>query len=376
MRLDEARSVKRALLSGAVVARAGDRGGAFEVAGAFVGIVPSDRPDGYRLAVRLTEPVEDSEGYRTALREVAGEDVDVRYVGPVRALTERPPGKAQPYALTGLAPPRAEVNADLAVDTCVDPAPSGPGAEPFPDRGAEPPATAPPTYPRPEQLQQRVRPLVRGASVAHRDVTAGTLGAFVGVGDSDAVHLLSNNHVLANSDRGQPGDAVLQPGAGDGGIARDRVGELLLAVRLAPDTPNLVDAALAVVDPGVEVDPAAHDGPMSGVIDATDVTGQVAKIGRTTGHTLGRISAVEVDGVPVGYDSGVYTFDDQVEIEGVDGAFSAGGDSGSVIYTVDSRQGVGLLFAGSATGGPGGAGVTYANSLATVLAALDARLLP
>jgi len=47
-----------------------------------------------------------------------------------------------------------------------------------------------------------------------------------------------------------------------------------------------------------------------------------------------------------------------------------------VIYTLAERQGVGLLFAGSTTGGPDGAGVTYANSLATVLAALDANLLP
>lgn len=333
MRLDEARSLKQALRSGGVLSRGADGTGAFEVTapGAFVGIVPSDRADGYRLAVRLTEPVDDDDGYRAALRELAGDDVDVRFVGPVRALTEEP--------------------------TCVAPTP-----------GAATVAT-------PEQLQQRLRPLVRGASVAHRDVTAGTIGAFVRVGDGESVHLLSNNHVLANSDRGQPGDDLLQPGPGDGGTEQDRVGALAVAVRLDPGAPNLMDAALGVLDADVEVDLAVHDGPLTGVVEAAEVVGQVAKVGRTSGYTVGRISAVEVDGVPVGYETGVFTFDDQIEVEGIDGSFSAGGDSGSVIYTLDERHGVGLLFAGSTTGGPGGAGVTYANSLATVLAALDASLL-
>lgn len=377
MRLDEARGLKRALLSDGVMSRAADGVGYFEVAvaGAFVGIVPSDRPDGYRLAVRLTEPVDDDEGYRAALREVAGEDVDVRFVGPVRALTEPAPRDVLPYTVTDVAPPRTGTVMDEEGVACGQ-APTEPAAGLPPEPGMEPPPAEPPSYPSPEQLQHRVRPLVRGASLGHRDVSAGTLGAFVRVGDSSAVHLLSNNHVLGNSDRGQPGDDVLQPGAADGGSRQDRVGGLLATVRLDPDGPNLVDAAIAVVDAEVQVDAAAHDGQLTGTIDVTEVVGHVAKIGRTSGHTVGRISAVEVDGVPVGYDTGVFTFDDQIEVEGADGPFSAGGDSGAVIYTVDARRGVGLLFAGSTTGGPDGAGVTYANSLATVLAALDASLLP
>lgn len=376
MRLDEARGLKRALLSDGVLPRSAD-GSRYEVThpGAFVGIVPSDRPDGYRLAVRLTEPVDDDEGYRAALREVAGEDVDVRFVGPVRALTEPVPRDVLPHTVTDVAPPRTGTDMDEEGGACGE-APAEPAVGLPPEPGMEPPPTEPPSYPSPDQLQQRVRPLVRGASVGHRDVSAGTLGAFVRVGDSDAVHLLSNNHVLGNSDRGDPGDDVLQPGAADGGSQRDRVGGLLATVRLDPDGPNLVDAAVAVVDAEVQVDAAAHDGQLTSTIDVTEVVGQVAKIGRTTGYTVGRITAVEVDGIPVGYDTSVFTFEDQIEIEGVDGAFSAGGDSGSVIYAVGDRRGVGLLFAGSTTGGPGGAGVTYANSLLTVLAALDARLLP
>lgn len=335
MRLDAARDLKRALRDGDVPLPAGavDRPDVVDAAaatpGAFVGIVPNTRPDGFRVALRLTRPVAHPDSYAAAVRERAGEDVDIRYVGPVRALT-------------GPSPP--------------DPDPVKPA-------------------PTPNQLQQRIRPLVRGASIAHRDVTAGTLGAFVIVGVETAIYVLSNNHVLGNSDRGRIGDDVLQPGPADDGTSADRVGELFRAVRLEIGAPNLVDAALALLDDVIQVDRAAHDGPLAGVTDAVDVVGQVVKIGRTTGLTIGRISAIEVDGVPVGYDSGVFTFDDQIEIEGLDGGFSAGGDSGSVIYTPDGRLGFGLIFAGSTTGGPGGSGVTYANSLATALSTLDASLL-
>ena len=99
----------------------------------------------------------------------------------------------------------------------------------------------------------------------------------------------------------------------------------------------------------------------------------VEKVGRTTGHTTGRISAVEVDGVAVQYDRAVHRFDDQIEIEGNVGPFSAGGDSGSVIWRSRDRAPLGLLFAGSSTGGDGGAGVTFANPLSTVLEVLGAE---
>ena len=75
----------------------------------------------------------------------------------------------------------------------------------------------------------------------------------------------------------------------------------------------------------------------------------------------------------VQYDRALYTFDGQVEIDGVAGAFSAGGDSGSVIWRSSDRAPLGLLFAGSETGGRAGGGVTFANPLATVLRVLDAE---
>ncbi|MGY1802032.1 hypothetical protein ACI78T_02000 [Blastococcus sp. SYSU D00922] len=224
----------------------------------------------------------------------------------------------------------------------------------------------------PAELQRRVRPLRPGLSVAHRSVTAGTLGGFVRTASGLAI--LSNNHVLAASNAAVPGDAVLQPGPADGGTPQDRVATLTAFQRMVPRGANLVDAAVAALDDGVDAEPGAlPGGPLLGTVPPSldvDPDEAVEKIGRTTGHTAGRITAVEVDGVAVQYDDAVYRFDDQIEIEGRAGAFSAGGDSGSVIWRSRDRAPVALLFAGSETGGSGGTGVTFANPLATVLSTL------
>jgi hypothetical protein len=226
----------------------------------------------------------------------------------------------------------------------------------------------------PADLQERHRPLRPGLSVAHLDVTAGTIGGFV-VDPSGAVLVLSNNHVLADSDLGRPGDVVLQPGPADGGSAPgDRIGVVAGVVTLDQVAPNLVDAATAHLDDGVEVSAEYPGGALTGWVAVTDDIA-VEKVGRTTGHTQGRVSAIELDGISVQYPSGVLDFDDQIEVTGTGSAdFSAGGDSGSVVYRPDTLEAVGLLFAGSDTGGPNGQGLTYCNPIGTVLERLGVRL--
>ena len=235
----------------------------------------------------------------------------------------------------------------------------------------------------PTDLQRRVRPLRPGLSVAHPAVTAGTLGGFVRT--AAGLGMLSNNHVLAASDAAALGDPALQPGPADGGRESDQVGTLTAFERFRPGVANLVDAAVATLDPGVEADPGdVPGGPLTGPVpDALDIDPDegVEKIGRTTGHTRGRITAVEVDAVAVQYDAlsspqGVHRFNDQIEVEGLTGAFSAGGDSGSVIWRVRDRAPVALLFAGSSEGGSAGGGVTFANPLSTVLRLLEAEWVP
>jgi hypothetical protein len=93
----------------------------------------------------------------------------------------------------------------------------------------------------------------------------------------------------------------------------------------------------------------------------------VGKSGRTTQLTMGRI-AVAGATVRVNYNGRIALFQDQIEILGTNGNFSAGGDSGSSIWTWNAaRNPVGLLFAG------GGAS-TFANRMTRMLSALDITL--
>ena len=66
----------------------------------------------------------------------------------------------------------------------------------------------------------RIRPAPGGVSVAHYKVTAGTLGCLA-VGRSSPRNsrllMLSNNHVIANSNNAAYGDCICQPGPYDGG---------------------------------------------------------------------------------------------------------------------------------------------------------------
>jgi hypothetical protein len=227
--------------------------------------------------------------------------------------------------------------------------------------------------------QARKRPLLIGLSIGHFRITAGTLGAFVRLEKGGDVRILSNNHVLADEDRGKAGDAVLQPGAYDGGKGpRDRIGALATAVKLKKRGANLADAALAALDDKVGFDPATLTGVgtlSSAPPPPPEEVDLVEKLGRTTGHTRGRVTAFELDNVVVGYDQGNLRFDGQIEIEGASSEpFSQGGDSGSLIFSSQAREAVALLFAGSDQGGSNGKGLTFANPMGVVLAQLKAEV--
>ena len=243
----------------------------------------------------------------------------------------------------------------------------------------------------------RHRPAPGGVSIGHYSITAGTLGCLV---EKDGlVYILSNNHVLANSNDAKLGDAVLQPGPHDGGTLDDRIAELydfvpvrcaldaecpvsgavtrglnavagalgsrvrFLAARVSEDT-NLVDAAIA--KPSKDGDVAAE------VLEIGRLTGSasgelgvaVRKSGRTTELTAGEITQVDVT-CQVQYGLGqIAVFEDQL----MAGPMSEGGDSGSVVVN-GSNQVVGLLFAGSAQ-------VTIMNRIEHVLDAFGVLIKP
>jgi hypothetical protein len=210
--------------------------------------------------------------------------------------------------------------------------------------------------------RQRQRPIVGGLSIAPtNEHFVGTLGCFLRrvSSGSEQVFALSNNHVLADTNRLPIGTRIVQPGPE---VEPTQPGDVFAALsafipiqfpasRLEP-VANRFDAAIAVVSDLTLI----RTGRIFGINNyvpqlATAVPGmRVTKSGRTTGVTTGTVTAVNVDRVQINYGTRtaprIATFNDTIEIVGDNGPFSAPGDSGSVILNRDSGRPVALLFAG------------------------------
>jgi hypothetical protein len=225
----------------------------------------------------------------------------------------------------------------------------------------------------------RFRPAPGGTSIGHYLITAGTLGCLVK--KNNEIYILSNNHVLANSNEASIGDIILQPGPHDGGqnpqdqiavlsefvpigfgesdsdcgIAGSLVSFLNMlseivgsTTRLRPyriqQTENKVDCAIAKpLNVNDVMNEILQIGTLSGVQEG-ELGMNIKKSGRTTGFTTGTIEQVSVS-TQVSYGTNkVALFTDQL----MAGAMSQGGDSGSAVVN-DSNNLVGLLFAGSET---------------------------
>ncbi len=232
------------------------------------------------------------------------------------------------------------------------------------------------TAPCSTSRRQRLRPLPGGVSVAHRDVTAGTSAGLVKsrrASEAGLRFILSNNHVLANINAGVAGDAILQPGPLDGGVAADAVATLRRFVKLkfGPEGRNRVDAAIARVDAKIEaLERICSIGRVKGTAAASEGL-LVRKHGRTTGYTEGVIDDLAMD-VVVGMDhqdpSKVAGFVDQLRITVAPGfqSFAEGGDSGSLVLRKGKLEAVALYFAGPPAGDYG-----IASPIDEVLEALD-----
>jgi len=225
----------------------------------------------------------------------------------------------------------------------------------------------------------RFRPAPGGVSVGHVAITAGTLGCWVNKNGQKVI--LSNNHVLANSNDAEIGDAILQPGPFDGGsFPQDHLANLTQFVPIsfegdpsecsfanavisifnlackvinsntryrvtkAQAADNLVDAAIARPLNAADVkDEILNIGPIQGTAQG-ELGMVIKKSGRTTGLTNGEIQQIDVT-ADVQYGGGrIARFTDQL----LAGAMSQGGDSGSAVLN-DKNRLVGLLFAGSDT---------------------------
>jgi hypothetical protein len=196
------------------------------------------------------------------------------------------------------------------------------------------------------------RPVPIGVSSGHFQLATGTLGARVT--DGSNVYALSNNHVFAGINSASAGDPILQPGPiEDGGTdPADRIGTLHAyeTINFDPGSTNTMDAAIALTttgDVGTATPPDGYGIPSP--VTAQAFVGQaVQKYGRTTGFQLGSVADINLT-VDVCYFFIIVCFEEARFVNQISvspGAFSAAGDSGSLIVTQGGNQPVALLFAG------------------------------
>lgn len=228
------------------------------------------------------------------------------------------------------------------------------------------------------RLASRLRPLEVGCQIgmAGRGFV-GTLG-FFGRDAAGVLHAVSNSHVVADQGRALPGHRIGQPSALN---ERDLIGLLAVFALYSPSVPNLADVGSVRLDRnGLEVLPGFHPqaerngGRLRGArrFTAEDLGIEVRKLGRSTGAQAGRITVVEVDGLPVAMDAFTPRFDDATEVSGGPGSdFSAPGDSGSLIVDLDGWGGA-HLFAGGRD--RTGEDFTYGLALPHALAAVGLTL--
>ena len=231
------------------------------------------------------------------------------------------------------------------------------------------------------------------------DCCGGTLGALV-EDEQKNQYILSNDHVLAESDQGHVGDTIDQPGLIDGactplsrtGSTLHPVGTLRYWAPLDSAQTN-IDAALALATPGAvdttgSILQLGQPGQDQALGAAPPVAGQgepvtaqnldmsVVKSGRTTGLTCSNIDAVSLT-VKVDYykdcaETQPYTtkvFTNQIGIGGAH--FTDSGDSGALVLDAANAEPIGLYFAGGTDGD--GHGLSLANPIGDVLHQLGAQ---
>jgi hypothetical protein len=251
-----------------------------------------------------------------------------------------------------------------------------------------------------QERTDRWRPAPGGVSIGHYKITAGTLGVLVRDVGTDEILILSNNHVMANSNDATPGDPILQPGPYDGGtVAGDTIANLERFVPIqfeseSPPSPcSLAKATAGVANffawivgskhrllpvviqqvnqvDGALAKPTSPDVVKNEILEIGVVTEDteaelgmaVRKSGRTTGLTTGTVQLLDAS-VSVDYGGGkTAIFTNQILTTNM----SQGGDSGSLLVDGAGSKAVGLLFAGSNT-------VTIHNPIASVKDVLKVR---
>ncbi|MET3966836.1 hypothetical protein [Bradyrhizobium sp. S3.9.1] len=214
---------------------------------------------------------------------------------------------------------------------------------------------------------------------------AGTLGAIVR--DSSAKQYgLTNNHVSGSCSFAPVGLPILAPGIVDvvpGNLSPFTIGFHSVALKMAPGSADNVipsenlDGAIFELSSHARVSSfqgSVYDTPaQAGALTANM---NVEKVGRTTGHTHGRVLGQMHGPHPIQYSaaiygfSGIVRFDPVFAIVGNGQLFSDSGDSGSLITAIDGngdRIGVGIVVGGMNDGSAPGGKITIALPLLPIL---------
>lgn len=243
-------------------------------------------------------------------------------------------------------------------------------------------------------------PVKPGYSVSHPNVSAGTLSFFAEINNQIVIVsvndlMVSNAHILSDTNKGKIGDPIYYPGTADGGTEENTVAHLAATIpiemiddnecpianlyvngfnflakllgrksripRPVREVFNRVDCACARMVDGIEIDKNIYKiGAPVGIREPALGLG-VQKSGRTTEYTAGQIIGIEAT-VQVTYSQGAAWFDGQI----ISDIPSAGGDSGSAVLAYDNNL-VGLLFAG-------GEGITIMNPIEDVFQELGLEI--
>ncbi len=225
-----------------------------------------------------------------------------------------------------------------------------------------------------EVYKEKTRPLKGGVSFGLQNGPSGTLG--VSLESENKFYLLSNNHVIADTNDAQIGSDLIQPASADS-ERRNYCGELERYVKIdfkenrlskpglfsklcqffkslfgggssnskikeSELKYNQVDCALGELRScSTKINEVLKVGKIKG-IRKPELGMPVRKVGRTSGVTEGQIVQMDAT-IEVGFSFGRKAmFEDQI----ITTPLSSPGDSGSVVLDEDNYL-VGLLFSGS-----------------------------
>ncbi len=187
--------------------------------------------------------------------------------------------------------------------------------------------------------------LFPGTKIGHTNLAVrsgyGSIGGFlIPRTNNGNLYAVSNNHVLADTNNGFPGDSVYYMGENNFPV---KIGTLKNYVPISSTQPNKLDLAVA------ELENYSFDNPPNFAKCRKAQLGErVYKQGASTGTTHGVVRSLNYT-TKVNYGRFNAVFVDQIQIATLTHPFSLPGDSGSIIKASRDNAHIGLLFSGNDT---------------------------